>query len=108
MSRPMNKKRPGELRNAIVQYLTEHGLNGLSVRPLQNARMHSSCSALPLRIEGKVRHSATSPANFYKAFLHDTIEDWLQLMTLDCSRPQTRGPSCGMVAALLRFDANYA
>jgi hypothetical protein len=46
--------------------------------------------------------------DFYKAFLHDTIEDWLQLMTLECSRPQTHGPSCGMVAALLRFDANYA
>jgi AcrR family transcriptional regulator len=34
MSRPINEKRPGELRNAIV---IKHGLNGLSLRPLAKA-----------------------------------------------------------------------
>src|SRR5580700_4468311 len=34
MGRPINKKRPEELRNAIVQYLIKHGLAGLSLRPL--------------------------------------------------------------------------
>lgn len=33
----MNEKRPEELRNAIVQYLIEHGLTDLSLRPLAKA-----------------------------------------------------------------------
>ena len=33
----MNEKRPEELRDAIVQYLTKHGLAGLSLRPLAKA-----------------------------------------------------------------------
>jgi len=37
MSRPVNEKRPAELRNAIVQYLIKHGLTGLSLRPLAKA-----------------------------------------------------------------------
>jgi len=37
MSRTVNGKRPQELRNAIVQYLIEHGLTGLSLRPLAKA-----------------------------------------------------------------------
>jgi AcrR family transcriptional regulator len=37
MSRPINKKRPEDLRNAIVRYLVKHGLNGLSLRPLAKA-----------------------------------------------------------------------
>lgn len=37
MSRPIDKKRPEELRNAIVRYLVKHGLNGLSLRPLAKA-----------------------------------------------------------------------
>jgi AcrR family transcriptional regulator len=37
MGRPVNEKRPEELRNAIVQYLIKHGLNGLSLRPLAKA-----------------------------------------------------------------------
>jgi AcrR family transcriptional regulator len=37
MSRPINKKRPEELRNAIVRYLVKRGLNGLSLRPLAKA-----------------------------------------------------------------------
>jgi AcrR family transcriptional regulator len=37
MSRPVNKKRPEELRNAVVQYLIQHGLADLSLRPLARA-----------------------------------------------------------------------
>lgn len=37
MSRTANEKRPEELRGAIVQYLTKHGLAGLSLRPLAKA-----------------------------------------------------------------------
>jgi AcrR family transcriptional regulator len=37
MSRPIDKKRPEQLRNAIVRYLVRHGLNGLSLRPLAKA-----------------------------------------------------------------------
>jgi AcrR family transcriptional regulator len=37
MSRPVNEKRPTELRNAIVRYLIQHGLTGLSLRPLAKA-----------------------------------------------------------------------
>jgi AcrR family transcriptional regulator len=37
MSRPVNKQRPEELRQAIVQYLTTHGLADLSLRPLAKA-----------------------------------------------------------------------
>jgi len=37
MSRPVNEKRPRELRDAIVQYLIKHGLTGLSLRPLAKA-----------------------------------------------------------------------
>ena len=37
MSRPINEKRPEELRNAIVRYLIKHGLTGLSLRPLAKA-----------------------------------------------------------------------
>jgi AcrR family transcriptional regulator len=37
MSRPVNGKRPEELRDAIVQYLVRHGLADLSLRPLAKA-----------------------------------------------------------------------
>jgi AcrR family transcriptional regulator len=37
MPRPIDKKRPGELRDAIVQYLLQHRLAGLSLRPLAKA-----------------------------------------------------------------------
>lgn len=37
MGRPVNKKRPGELRDAIVRYLIKHGLADLSLRPLARA-----------------------------------------------------------------------
>lgn len=37
MSRTINEARPGELRAAIVRYLTAHGLADLSLRPLAKA-----------------------------------------------------------------------
>jgi AcrR family transcriptional regulator len=37
MSRTVNEKRPTELREAILQYLLQHGLSGLSLRPLAKA-----------------------------------------------------------------------
>lgn len=37
VSRPINKKRPAELEDAIVQYLMKHGVSGLSLRPLAKA-----------------------------------------------------------------------
>jgi AcrR family transcriptional regulator len=37
MSRTVNEKRPGELLEGVVQYLTRHGLSELSLRPLAKA-----------------------------------------------------------------------
>ena len=37
MSRTVDEKRPGELRDAIVHYLVKNGLTGLSLRPLAKA-----------------------------------------------------------------------
>lgn len=37
MSRTVNKQRPAELRAAIVQYLVQHGIADLSLRPLAKA-----------------------------------------------------------------------
>lgn len=37
MSRTVNLKRPKELRNAILEYLIEHGVSDLSLRPLAKA-----------------------------------------------------------------------
>jgi AcrR family transcriptional regulator len=37
VSRTADAKRPKRLRQGIVQYLTEHGLSGLSLRPLAKA-----------------------------------------------------------------------
>lgn len=37
MSRPVNQKRPDELRKAIVHYLMSHGIADLSLRPLAKA-----------------------------------------------------------------------
>ena len=132
MSRPINEKRPGELRNAIVQYLIKHGLSGLSLRPLakalgctprvllyhfgskekmvievlaqvrqqqratysriEAASFAESCQAIWKRMSApdserlfrlffETYGIALRQPRLYKAFLHDTIEDWLQLVT---------------------------
>ena len=132
MSRPVNKKRPEELRNAIVRYLIKHGLSGLSLRPLAKAlgctprvllyhfgskekmvtevlahirreqrtafgrieetsftkaylavwkRMSAPDSEPFFRLFFETYGLALRHPRLYKAFLHDTIENWLQLMT---------------------------
>jgi AcrR family transcriptional regulator len=132
MSRPVNDKRPGELRKAIVQYLIKRGLHGLSLRPLakalgctprvllyhfgskekmvievlaqirqrqratygrvQGASFAEGCQTIwkhmsapdsePLfRLFFETCGIALRHPRLYKAFLHDSIEDWLQLMT---------------------------
>ena len=137
MSRPINEKRPGELRNAIVQYLIKHGLTGLSLRPLAKALgctprvllyHFGSKEKMVIEVLAQVRqqqratYGRVEETNFaegcqtiwrrmsapdseplfrlffetygialrhpkrYEAFLHDTIEDWLQLMTEELSR----------------------
>jgi AcrR family transcriptional regulator len=132
MSRPINEKRPGELRNAIVQYLIKYGLNALSLRPLAKAlgctprvllyhfgskekmvievlaqvrqkqravygqlegtsfaevcqtiwaRMSAPDSEPLFRLFFETYGIALRHPKLYEAFLHDTIEDWLQLLT---------------------------
>lgn len=52
MSRPVDEKRPGELRAAVLQYLIEHGITDLSLRPLAKA-VGSSPRALLYHFESK-------------------------------------------------------
>lgn len=52
MSRPVDEERPGELRAAILQYLIEHGISDLSLRPLAKA-VGSSPRALLYHFESK-------------------------------------------------------
>ncbi|MGB6677660.1 MAG: TetR/AcrR family transcriptional regulator [Terriglobales bacterium] len=143
MSRPINEKRPEELRNAIVRYLIKHGLTGLSLRPLAKAlgctprvllyhfgskekmvvemlaqvrqgqrvaygrieeasftegyltiwkRMSAPDSEPLFRLFFEAYGIALRSPRLYKAFLHDTIQNWLQLMTheLEGERYQCR------------------
>jgi AcrR family transcriptional regulator len=131
MSRTVNEKRPEELRDAIVQYLTKHGLADLSLRPLAKAVGSSprvllyyfgSKEKMVVKVLGEVRQrqragygqmeadsfaeacqtiwkQMSAPASeplfrlffeaygmalrhpqLYKAFLRDTIEDWLRFV----------------------------
>ena len=52
MSRPVDEERPVELRAAILQYLIEHGITDLSLRPLAKA-VRSSPRALLYHFESK-------------------------------------------------------
>jgi AcrR family transcriptional regulator len=159
VSRPINEKRPGELRDAIVQYLIQHGLNGLSLRPLAKAlgctprvllyhfgskekmvievlaQVRQRQRATYGQVEGasfaegchttwKSMSAPDSEALFrlffetygialrhprlYKAFLHDTIEDWLELMTNELGyeghqRRQARAIATIVLAGLRGF-----
>lgn len=129
MSRTVDEKRPGELRDAIIRYLIEHGLTGLSLRPLAGAlgctprvllyhfgskekmvmevlaqvrerqraaydqvaapsfveaclqvweRMSSPDSEPLFRLFFEIYGMALRFPKVYKAFLHDTIEEWLE------------------------------
>jgi AcrR family transcriptional regulator len=163
MSRPINEERPGELRNAIVQYLIKHGLNGLSLRPLAKALgctprvllyHFGSKEKMVIEVLAQVRqrqraaYGRVEGANFaedcqiiwkrmsapdseplfrlffetygialrhprlYKAFLHDTIEDWLQLMTDELGgdqhqRKQARAIATIVLAGLRGFMLDF-
>ena len=129
MSRTVDEKRPGELRDAIVHYLVKNGLTGLSLRPLAKAlgctprvllyhfgskekmvievlaqvrerqrasydqveaptfgeaclkiweRMSAPDSEPLFRLFFETYGMALRFPKTYRAFLHDTIEDWLQ------------------------------
>lgn len=137
VSRPINEKRPGELRDAIVQYLIKHGLTGLSLRPLAKAlrctprvllyhfgskekmvvevlaqvrnqqrvayggvpgdtsedacqavwkRMSAPDSEPLFRLFFETYGIALRHPRLYRAFLHNTIEDWLRVMTGELAR----------------------
>ncbi len=129
MSRTVDEKRPGELRDAIVHYLVKNGLTGLSLRPLAKAlgctprvllyhfgskekmvievlaqvrerqrtafdqveapsfaeaclrvweRMSAPDSEPLFRLFFETYGVALRSPKIYRAFLHDTVEDWLQ------------------------------
>jgi AcrR family transcriptional regulator len=152
MGRPINEKRPAELRNAIVQYLIKHGLNGLSLRPLATAlrctprvllyhfgskekmvvevlaqvrqRQRATCSQVegagfaegcqiiwkrmsapdsePLfRLFFETYGIALRHPRLHRAFLHDTIEDWLQLMTDELGRERHQRKQARVIATIV-------
>ena len=152
MSRPINEKRPGELRNDIVQYLIKHGLNGLSLRPLAKAlgctprvllyhfgskekmvievlaqvrqrqratygrleaaslaeacqtiwkRMSAHDSEPLFRLFFETYGIALRHPRRYKAFLHDTIEYWLQIMTDELSGERRKRKKARAIATIV-------
>jgi AcrR family transcriptional regulator len=131
MSRTPNPQRPRQLRAAIVHYLIQHGLTGLSLRPLAKAvgssprvllyhfgskekmvmdvlaevrqrqraayghvaaggfaeecwivwkRMSAPDSEPLFRLFFEAYGIALRQPKLYRSFLHDTVEDWLQLI----------------------------
>lgn len=163
MTRPVNKERPQELRNAIVEYLIKYGLHGLSLRPLAKAlgctprvllyhfgskekmvvevlaqirqrqraayghvegasfvqacqiiwKHMSARSSEPLfRLFFETYGMALRHPRLYRAFLHDTIEDWLQLITDELARgrrqrKQARAIATIVLAALRGFLLDF-
>lgn len=163
MSRPINEKRPEELRDAIVEYLIKRGLHNLSLRPLAKAlgctprvllyhfgskekmvievlaQIRQRQRATYGRVEGATfakgcqtiwTHMSTRDSEplfrlffetygialrhprLYKAFLHDTIEDWLQLVTGELAgarqqRKQSRAIATIVLAGLRGFMLDF-
>jgi AcrR family transcriptional regulator len=163
VTRPVNKERPQELRNAIVEYLIKYGLHGLSLRPLAKAlgctprvllyhfgskekmvvevlaqirqrqraaygrvegasfvqacqiiwKHMSARSSEPLfRLFFETYGMALRHPRLYRAFLHDTIEDWLQLITDELARgrrqrKQARAIATIVLAALRGFMLDF-
>jgi AcrR family transcriptional regulator len=69
MSRTVNEKRPGELLDAIIQYLIRHGIVDLSLRPLAKAVGSSprvllyyfgSREKLVIKVLSEIRHRQRS------------------------------------------------
>ena len=163
MSRPINEKRPEELRNAIVRYLIKHGLTGLSLRPLAKAlgctprvllyhfgskekmvievlaqvrrsqraaygrieeasftkgyltvwkRMSAPDSEPLFRLFFEIYGIALRRPRLYKAFLQDTVQDWLQVMTDEFAgerqqRKQARAIATIVLAGLRGFMLDF-
>jgi AcrR family transcriptional regulator len=163
VSRPINEKRPEELRTAIVRYLIKHGLTGLSLRPLAKAlgctprvllyhfgskekmvievlaqirrgqrvaygrieessfikayltvwkRMSAPDSEPLFRLFFEVYGIALRSPRLYKAFLHDTIENWLQPITDELKiegypRHQARAIATIVLAGLRGFMLDF-
>lgn len=163
MSRPVNEKRPEELRNDIGRYLIKHGLNGLSLRPLakalgctprvllyhfgskekmvievlaqvrqrqraaygriEGASLTEGCLTIWKRISApdseplfrlffEIYSIALRRPRLYKAFLHHTIEDWMQPITdeLDAGlhqRKQARAIATIVLAGLRGFMLDF-
>jgi AcrR family transcriptional regulator len=163
MSRPINEKRPEELRDGIVEYLITHGLHNLSLRPLakalgctprvllyhfgskekmvievlaqirqrqratyggvEGATFAKGCQTIwthmsapnsePLfRLFFETYGIALRHPRLYKAFLHDTIEDWLQLVTGELAgarqqRRQARAIATIVLAGLRGFMLDF-
>jgi AcrR family transcriptional regulator len=163
MSRLVNEKRPEELRDAIVEYLTKHGLADLSLRPLAKAVGSSPRVLLyyfgskerivvevlsGLRERQRASYGQIQAASFaeacqtiwrhmsapdseprfrlffeaygialrhpqrYKAFLRDTIEDWLRfvadpLCREGYRRKEARAFATVVLAGLRGFMLDY-
>ena len=163
MSRTANERRPEELQDAIVQYLTRHGLADLSLRPLAKAvgssprvllyyfgskekmvvkvlaevrqrqrasydqiqavslaeacwtvwkRMSASDSEPLFRLFFEAYGIALRHPQIYKAFLRDTIEDWLLCVgdPLCCEgyeRREVRAFATIVLAGLRGFMLDY-
>lgn len=163
MSRTASERRPEELRDAIVQYLTRHGLAELSLRPLAKAVGSSprvllyyfgSKEKMVAKVLAEVRqrqrasYDQMQAASFseacwtvwkgmsapdseplfrlffeaygialrhpqlYKAFLRDTIEDWLRFVSDPLCREgherrETRAFATIVLAGLRGFMLDY-
>jgi AcrR family transcriptional regulator len=157
VSRPVNVRRPEELCEAIAQYLIEHGLSGLSLRPLAKAigssprgllyhfgskekmvmaaiaeirrrqrmsldsierptlaetyeavwkQLSSPHSETQFRFFFEVYGIALRRPRLYHEFLHETVEDWLQLIAEPLvkagAKPQDARAFASVVLASLR------
>lgn len=163
MGRPVNEHRPEELCDAIVQYLMEHGLANLSLRPLAEAvgssprgllyhfgskermvvqviaeirrrqrasfdriegatisetcwnvwKQISSLESEPLfRLFFEAYGIALRNPALYHAFLHDTVEVWLEdiaepLVNDGVDRDDARALASVVLAGLRGFMLDY-
>ena len=163
MSRPVNQRRPEELREAVVEYLLEHGLANLSLRPLAKAVGSSprgllyhfgSKEKMVVEVIAEIRHRqrdtlgtidastfaeacrqvweqmssdeseplfrlffeaygiALRNPQLYAAFLHNTIEHWLDVIAEPLyregrNRAQARAFATVVLAGLRGFMLDF-